>query len=99
MKLNFDMFEIYEVTFELYIEDKLVNKQIMQAPKEMLIANFLQTVQQVQYDKRPIKLKMIRPEVIWDSFEQKQKTLNNKIIASNQAMVAWEENNNKEVKK
>lgn len=99
MRLNFDMFEIYEVTFELYIEDKLVNKQIMQAPKEMLIANFLQTVQQVQYDKRPIKLKMIRPEVIWDSFEQKQKTLNNKIIASNQAMVAWEENNNKEVKK
>lgn len=99
MRLNFSAFETYQVTFELYVEDKLVNKQTMQAPKEMLMANFLQIVQQIQYDKRPIKLKMSRLEVIWDNFEQKQKTLNNEIIANNQAMVAWEENNNKEVAK
>lgn len=86
------MLEMHEVTFEVYIEDKLTNRQQMQAPKEILIANFLQTAKQIQNDKRPIKIKMIRPEVIWDSFEQKQKVLNNEIELSNNAMTAWEEN-------
>ena len=83
---------MHEVIFEVYIEDKLTNRQQMQAPKEMLIANFLQTAKQIQNDKRPIKIKMIRPEVIWDNFEQKQKVLNNEIELSNNAMTSWEEN-------
>jgi hypothetical protein len=87
-----DMLEMHEVIFEVYIEDKLTNRQQMQAPKEMLIANFLQTAKQIQNDKRPIKIKMIRPEVIWDNFEQKQKVLNNEIELSNNAMTSWEEN-------
>lgn len=86
------MLDIQEVVFEVYIEDKLTNKQQMQAPKDMIIANFLQTAKQIQNDQRPIKIKMIRPEVIWDSFEQKQKVLNNEIELSNNAMVAWQEN-------
>lgn len=88
------MFEPYEVIFEVYIEDKLTNRQQMQAPKEMLIANFIQTAKQIQADRRPIKIKMIRPEVIWDKFEQKQKVLNNEIELSNNAMVSWEANKN-----
>jgi hypothetical protein len=86
------MLEMHNVIFEVYIEDKLTNRQQMQAPKEMLIANFLQTAKQIQNDQRPIKIKMIKPDSIWDSFEQKQKVLNNKIELSNDAMVAWEEN-------
>jgi hypothetical protein len=90
--INFgDMFETHEVTIEVYIEDKLTNRQQMQAPKEILIANFLNTAKQMKNDKRPIKLKMIRPEVIWDEFEQKQKIINNEIELSNDAMVVWEE--------
>lgn len=77
---------MYEVTFEVYIEGKLTNRQQMQAPKEMLMANFLQTAKQIQNDSRPIKIKMIRQEVIWDNFEQKQKVLNNEIELSNSAM-------------
>ena len=87
------MLEMHEVIFEVYIEDKLTNRQQMQAPKEMLIANFLQTAKQIQNEQRPIKIKMIRPETIWDNFEQKQKVLNNEIELSNNAMVAWEDNN------
>ncbi len=87
---------MHEVTFEVYIEDKLTNRQQMQAPKEMLITNFLQTAKQIQNDKRPIKIKMIKPEVIWDSFEQKQKVLNNEIELSNNAMTAWEGANQNE---
>lgn len=88
------MFEMYEVTFEIYIEDKLTNRQTMQAPKEMLIANFMQTAKQIKNDKRPIKIKMIRPEVIWDEFEKKQRVLNNEVELSNDTMIAWEENKN-----
>ena len=86
-----DMFETYEVVFEIYIEDKLTSRQQMQAPKEMLIANFIQTAKQIQADRRPIKIKMIRPEEIWDKFEQRRRVLNNEIELSNIAMVAWQE--------
>ena len=91
-----EMLDIQEVIFEVYIKDTLTNRQQMSAPKDMLIANFLQTAKQIQNDQRPIKIKMIKPEVIWDSFEQKQKTLNNEIELSNNAMVAWEKKNKNE---
>ena len=88
------MLDIQEIIFEVYIKDTLTNRQQMQAPKDMLIANFIQTAKQIQNDQRPIKIKMIKPEVIWDSFEQKQKVLNNEIEISNNAMVSWETSNN-----
>lgn len=87
-----NIFDIFEVTFEVYIEDKMVGKQVMQAPKEMLMANFLQVMEQMGHDKRPMKLRMYRPEVIWDNFEQSEKTINNEVSFSNNAMLAWEEN-------
>ena len=90
------MFETYEVTFEIYIEDKLVNKQAIQAPKEMLMMNFIQTVRQLSNDKRPMKIKMIAPNTIWDNFEKKQKVLNNEVEFSNNAMVAWEKDKQEE---
>lgn len=86
------MLDIYEVVFEIYNEDKLVSKQTMQAPKEMLMIHFIQTVDQIGKDRRPLKVKMIRPNVIWDNFENKQKVLNNEVAFSNNAMIAWEEN-------
>lgn len=85
------MLEMHDVIFEVYIEDKLTNRQQMQAPKEILITNFLNTAKQIQNDQRPIKIKMIRPEVIWDNFEQKQRTFNNEIELSNNAMITWQE--------
>lgn len=89
------MLEIFEVTFEVYIEDKLVNKQIMQAPKEILMANYLQTIEQIGNDQRPMKIRMYRPDVIWDNFEQRQKTISYECSFSNNAMLAWEENKQK----
>ena len=89
------MLDMFEVTFEIYIEDKLTNRQIMRAPKELLMINFVQTVEQIGNDKRPIKIKMYRPEIIWDNFEQKQKSLNYEVAFSNNAMLAWEEDRQK----
>lgn len=90
--IRFNTFETYEVVFEIYIEDNLVQKQTIQAPKEMLIINFLQTAEQIKNDKRPMKIKMLRQDVVWDAFDNKQKVLNNEISASNNAMIIFEEN-------
>ena len=87
---GFDMFDTYKVTFEIYIEDKLVQQKVMQAPKELLIANFMQMVNQISKDDKPIKIKMSRPETIWDNFENKQKVLTNEVIFVNNAMLDWE---------
>ena len=81
--INMNMFETYEVDFEVYIGETLTQKQKMQAPKEMIMINFIQTAQQIGNDKRPIKIKMTRPEIIWDNFENKQKVLTNEISFSN----------------
>lgn len=86
-----DVFEMFEVTFEVYIEDKLVNKQAIQAPKEILMVNFIQMMNQIKDDKRPMKIKMSRPEVVWDDFNNTQKVLNNFVAFSNNAMVSFEE--------
>lgn len=87
------MFEIYTVTFEIYIEDKVARKQTMQAPKEMLMVNFMQTVNQIARDNRPMKIRMSRQDIIWDNFENKQKSIENEVVFGNSAMIAWEENN------
>jgi FKBP-type peptidyl-prolyl cis-trans isomerase (trigger factor) len=87
------MFETYEVAFEIYIEDKLVNKQAMQAPRAMIEASFIQTVNQIARDKRPMKIRMSRRETIWDNFENKQKSIENEVVFGNSAMITWEENN------
>ena len=86
-----DMFELFDVEFETYIEDKMVSKQQLRAPKEMLQMNFLQVMKQAANDRRPIKVRMIVPNVIWDDFDNKEIVLNNEISFSNNAMVAWEE--------
>lgn len=89
--VNINLGETYKVDFEIYIEDKLVQRQKMQAPKEMLIINFVQFMEQVGRDKRPMKIKMLVPQTIWDNFEKKDKVLNCEAEFKNNAMVAWEE--------
>ncbi len=77
------MFEIHDVTFEIYIDNQMTQSQRMQAPQEMIIMNFVRLAKQMKDDPRPIRVKLIRPVVIWDPFEQKQKILNNMIELSN----------------
>lgn len=90
------MFEMYESTFEIYIEDKLINRQIMNAPKEILMLNFVQTVNQIGNDQRPMRVKMIVPMTIWDNFKNEQKTLDNYVMFSNNTMASYEESKEKD---
>lgn len=84
------MFDIYEVLFEIKVRDEGFQRQTILAPKEVLILQFLQLAEQIRNDPRPIQIRMIRQEIIWDQFEQKQKVLNNKIILSNNVWTASE---------
>jgi len=88
--------DFYNVVFEVYSKDKLIKKQTAQAPKEILMINFMQMAEQIKNDKRPMKIKMVVPDVIWDNFENKERLLNNEVTASNIAMIDWEENANKQ---
>lgn len=97
MFINMDMFEPYEVSIEIFIEDKLINRQQMQAPKEMLMMSFIKNAEKFSNDPMPIKMVMIRPEPFWDKFEKKERIFNHEVAFSNNARVAWEEEKNKEV--
>lgn len=99
INMNFnmnDMFEAHNVIFEIYIEDKLTNRQTMQAPRQILEMEFLKLAKQISQDSRPIKVKMIVPETKWSKFENKQFTLNNEVAFLNNAMVSWEESRGNE---
>lgn len=78
--------DMQEVILEVYVGNQLTNRQRMQAPKEMIMVNFMQTVNQVKDDARPIKIKMIKQDVIYDRFEDKQKVIDNYIEFTNNAM-------------
>lgn len=84
------MFELHEVTFETYVSDRLVKRQVIQAPKALLIGTFVHMAQSIANDSRPMRIKMIRPESIWDPFEQTHRILNNEITLSNRAMEVTE---------
>ena len=80
------MFDIYDVIIEVYLGDRPVQRQRMQAPKEMLMLHFMQLVEQIQIDKRPMMIKMSRQEIIYDRFENKQKVIDSYIEFRNNAM-------------
>ena len=83
--------DAYKVDFEIYIEDKLVQKQTMQAPKEILIMNFMQMANQIKPDRRPMKIRIARQEIVWDNFENKEKVLDLDVECCNEAMIIWQE--------
>lgn len=76
------------MTYEIYIGDQLVNRETIQAPFMIHKSQYLNLIQQVANDNRPMKFKIIKQEIIYDEFEQKQKILNNYIEFSNNAMLS-----------
>lgn len=92
-----DVFEMFKATFEVYLEDKLINRQVLQAPKEMLMVQFMQLYEQIAKEKRPMKVSMIVPQIIWDDFENKQKVIDAKVEFLNNALIAYQENNMKDL--
>lgn len=75
MFINFGFSEPMEVLLEQYISNACVSRQKLSAPPEILQAQFMQLVQQVASQSRPMKIKIVRWEDVWDNFDGKWKKI------------------------
>lgn len=75
--------ELFEVFFEIWVDEKLVQKQKMTAPANFIIDNFVNTALQMKNDPNHIKLRMLRPELIWDQIDREHRVLENCIEIQN----------------
>jgi hypothetical protein len=64
---------------EVEVKDEGIQRQTVRAPKEIIIANFIQLAKQIKNDPRTIRMKLSRPVIIWDPFEQKQNVIDHVI--------------------
>lgn len=60
--------DIFDVVIEFYIGDQKIGSQKLSGPKELIMINFIQTVQNVRSDQ-PVKVVMTRYEDVWDQFD------------------------------
>jgi len=73
-------------TYEIYIDTQLVNKQTSVAPTMVHKAQYMELIQELSNDSRPMRFKIIaEDEVIWDEIEQKHKSISNYLEFKNNA--------------
>lgn len=86
MFFDFDFSETYPVIVETYLGTQCIQRQQLNAPEGILKAQFMGLTQQIANEDKPMRVKMIVPEVIWDNYEKKQKVLNNYVKFKNKLM-------------
>lgn len=77
-----------EMTYEIYMGDQLVKREVAQLPMQMHKVQWLSLCQQLAQDQRPMKIRMYYDDEIWDEIEQKRKVLHNWLEFANKAMEA-----------
>lgn len=77
MFIDFGFGETYQVIIETYLGTQCIQRQPLNAPEQILKMQFMGVIQQIAQENRPMKCRMIVPEVIWDDIEKKEKVLNN----------------------
>ena len=82
----FNIGETYEILFEQYVGNQIVNQQRLSGPSIMLQTQFIQACQQIARQS-PMKIKMTRWEEIWNEFVQKMKPVEYSIEFQN-----WKDN-------
>ena len=75
--------EIFEVRFEIYLNEQLSQVTSMVAPKDAIIMQFLNLAKQIRDIPEKAKIKLIRPELIWIPWDKKHITLDNIIEIQN----------------
>lgn len=91
MRIEFagDLFsEPEEMTYEIYMGDQLIRREVAQLPYPMHKMQWVSLCQQIAQENRPMKLRVLHDDEIWDQIEQKRKVLHNWIEFSNRAMEA-----------
>ena len=75
MFINFGLSKPMEVLLEQYIGNACVLRQQLSAPPEILQTQFMQLVQQVASQSRPMKIRMVRWEDVWNQIDGEWKRL------------------------
>lgn len=86
MFFDFGFGETYSVIIETYIGNQCIQKQSLNAPEQVLKMQFMGLMQQIAQENRPMRVKMIVSDVIWDDIEKKQKVLENYVEFKNKLM-------------
>lgn len=86
MFFDFGFGETYQAIIEIYLGNQCIQKQSLNAPEDILKAQFMGLMQQIVNENRPMKCKMILYDVIWDNIEKKQKVLENYVEFKNRLM-------------
>lgn len=63
-----DELELFVCTFEITVEDT-VHHQTMKAPRIIFEEQFKALAQDAAYSDKPMKVKLMRPVLIYDNFE------------------------------
>ena len=79
MFIDFGFGETYSVIIETYIGNQCVQRQSLNAPEQVLKMQFMGLMQQIAQEDRPMSIKMILYDIIWDNYENKQKAIENYI--------------------
>lgn len=86
MFIDFGFDETYQVIIETYLGIQCIQRQSLNAPEQVLKMQFVGLMQQIAQENRPMRVKMIVPEVIWDEINKEQKVLNNYVEFRNKLM-------------
>lgn len=86
MFFDFGFGETYQVIIETYLGIQCIQRQSLNAPEQVLKMQFMGLMQQIAQENRPMRVKMIVLDVIWDEIEKKQKVLNNYVEFRNKLM-------------
>lgn len=86
MFFDFSFGETYSVIVETYLGTQCIQRQQLNAPEQMLKMQFMGLMQQIAQENRPMRVKMIVPDVIWDEINKENKVLNNYVEFKNKLM-------------
>lgn len=86
MFFDFGFGETYQAIIEIYLGNQCIQRQSLNAPEDILKAQFIGLMQQIANENRPMKCKMTLYDVIWDNIEKKQKVLENYVEFKNRLM-------------
>ena len=83
--------EIYDVVFEI-TQGENISRQAMQAPREILEANFVQVVNEIAHINIPTKVKMARTVYVEDTYNKRWIPRENSVTFANNAYVELHKN-------
>lgn len=86
MFFNFGLSEPVDVLIEQYVGNACVSCQKVSAPPEILQVQFMQLVQQIASQSRPMKIRMVRWEDVWSQIDNEWKRLELDVVFQN-----WED--------